>query len=166
MIVQCSLQQRHRRSQGRQHLRQRCSLFEARKDRKLRRHEAHGALLPFISFPQNADLSLPQILGHETAAVVVKVGSNVQNVKPGDRVALEPGKSCRMCPDCKSGQYNRCPEMVRPFFFFSLFLAFAHFGLTLSRFSCRFSPPLLPSMVPSRVTTLSRLTCATSFLRT
>ncbi|GAA5997361.1 NAD(P)-dependent alcohol dehydrogenase [Rhodotorula paludigena] len=53
----------------------------------------------------------PMVLGHETAALVVKVGRNVTNIKPGDRVALEPGESCRMCPDCKAGHYQRCPKM-------------------------------------------------------
>ncbi|GAA6062076.1 hypothetical protein JCM10212_006499 [Sporobolomyces blumeae] len=54
----------------------------------------------------------PMVLGHETAGRVYKVGSNVTHLKPGDRVALEPGKSCRVCSDCKSGYYNRCSEMV------------------------------------------------------
>ncbi|BGP36485.1 hypothetical protein JCM10450v2_000385 [Rhodotorula kratochvilovae] len=54
----------------------------------------------------------PMVLGHETAAVVVKVGSNVKNIQPGDRVALEPGRSCRMCHDCKRGHYELCPQMV------------------------------------------------------
>ncbi|GAA5894351.1 hypothetical protein JCM5296_005146 [Sporobolomyces johnsonii] len=57
-------------------------------------------------------VNAPMILGHETAGVVVKVGDNVKNVKPGDRVALEPGKLCRVCDDCKGGHYERCPEMV------------------------------------------------------
>ena len=34
----------------------------------------------------------PFVLGHECGGVVVEVGKNVTNVKPGDRVALEPGK--------------------------------------------------------------------------
>ncbi|GAA5842977.1 hypothetical protein JCM11251_007302 [Rhodosporidiobolus azoricus] len=65
----------------------------------------HGKIGDFV-------LDGPMVLGHETSGVVVKVGSNVKNVKPGDRVALEPGKSCRVCPDCKAGFYNRCPEMI------------------------------------------------------
>ncbi|GAA5846938.1 hypothetical protein JCM3766R1_004021 [Sporobolomyces carnicolor] len=54
----------------------------------------------------------PMVLGHETSAVVTKLGKNVTNLKVGQRVALEPGKSCRVCSDCKSGYYNRCSEMV------------------------------------------------------
>lgn len=29
----------------------------------------------------------------------------------GDRVAIEPGVSCRMCQFCKVGSYNLCPDM-------------------------------------------------------
>ncbi|KAG0662965.1 hypothetical protein C6P46_003053 [Rhodotorula mucilaginosa] len=65
----------------------------------------HGRIGDFI-------VKDPMVLGHESAAVVVKVGKNVKNVKPGDRVALEPGKSCRSCYDCKGGHYERCPDMI------------------------------------------------------
>ena len=32
-------------------------------------------------------------------------------MKPGDRVAIEPGVPCRMCKECKTGRYNLCPDM-------------------------------------------------------
>lgn len=32
--------------------------------------------------------------------------------KVGDRVAIEPGVSCRYCKFCKEGRYNLCKEMV------------------------------------------------------
>ncbi|GAA6032041.1 hypothetical protein JCM8097_003400 [Rhodosporidiobolus ruineniae] len=54
----------------------------------------------------------PFVLGHETAGVVVKVGRAVQNLKPGDRVAVEPGEPCRECPECKGGQYQLCEKML------------------------------------------------------
>ena len=53
----------------------------------------------------------PIILGHELAGDVVKVGANVTNVKPGDRVAVEPGVTCGRCRHCKSGRYNLCPDV-------------------------------------------------------
>ena len=33
------------------------------------------------------------------------------HLKPGDRVAIEPGVACRKCDYCKTGKYNLCPEM-------------------------------------------------------
>lgn len=53
----------------------------------------------------------PFVLGHEAAGTVLQVGKNVGNLKPGDRVALEPGKTCGKCELCKSGKYNLCPDV-------------------------------------------------------
>lgn len=36
----------------------------------------------------------------------------MKNVKPGDRVAIEPGVPCRHCNYCRSGSYNLCPDTV------------------------------------------------------
>ncbi|XP_043465405.1 sorbitol dehydrogenase-like [Leptopilina heterotoma] len=54
----------------------------------------------------------PMIIGHEASGTVVKLGKNVTNLKVGDRVAIEPGVSCRMCSFCKEGRYNLCPDMI------------------------------------------------------
>jgi L-iditol 2-dehydrogenase len=51
------------------------------------------------------------ILGHECAGEVVQVGSAVKKLKVGDRVALEPGKTCGKCEYCKEGRYNLCPDV-------------------------------------------------------
>lgn len=51
------------------------------------------------------------ILGHESSGIITDIGSNVKDVKVGDRVAMEPGESCRLCHECKHGSYNRCPDM-------------------------------------------------------
>ena len=51
------------------------------------------------------------ILGHECAGEVVQVGSSVKNLVVGDRVALEPGKTCGKCEFCKDGRYNLCPDV-------------------------------------------------------
>jgi L-iditol 2-dehydrogenase len=54
----------------------------------------------------------PMILGHEAAGEVVKVGAKVKQLKVGDRIAVEPIKSCGKCSYCLSGNYNLCPERV------------------------------------------------------
>lgn len=54
----------------------------------------------------------PMVLGHESSGTVVKTGKNVTHLKPGDRVAIEPGVPCRNCNFCKGGRYNLCPDIV------------------------------------------------------
>ena len=54
----------------------------------------------------------PFVLGHEPGGTIVEVGKNVRHLKEGDRVALEPGKTCGHCEFCKTGRYNLCPDVV------------------------------------------------------
>lgn len=54
----------------------------------------------------------PFVLGHEPGGTVVEVGKDVKHLKVGDRVALEPGKTCGHCEFCKTGKYNLCPDVV------------------------------------------------------
>ncbi|KAG9006635.1 hypothetical protein FRB94_000561 [Tulasnella sp. JGI-2019a] len=65
----------------------------------------HGRIGDFI-------VEAPMVLGHESAGIVAKVGSKVKHLKAGDRVAMEPGQSCRVCHHCKTGRYNLCPDMM------------------------------------------------------
>ncbi|KAK5136419.1 hypothetical protein LTR08_003064 [Meristemomyces frigidus] len=53
-------------------------------------------------------------LGHESAGIIVKTGSNVERLKIGDRVALECGIPCSKptCEPCRTGRYNACPEII------------------------------------------------------
>lgn len=54
----------------------------------------------------------PFVLGHEPGGTVVEVGKNVKHLKVGDRVALEPGKTCGHCEFCREGKYNLCSDVV------------------------------------------------------
>jgi L-iditol 2-dehydrogenase len=54
----------------------------------------------------------PFVLGHEAAGKVVQIGEKVRHLRYGDRVALEPGKTCGKCEYCKQGKYNLCPDVV------------------------------------------------------
>ena len=66
-----------------------------------------GAIGPFV-------VRGPIVLGHECAGTVVALGPGAgpAGLRPGDRVALEPGIACGRCPSCRSGRYNLCPEVV------------------------------------------------------
>ena len=53
-------------------------------------------------------LDMPHILGSDAAGEVVEVGGVCGTTKPGDRVLLAPGVSCRRCQECVSGRDNFC----------------------------------------------------------
>lgn len=53
----------------------------------------------------------PFILGHEFAGTVVETAKDVQNLKVGDKVCVEPGTFCGKCEWCKTGKYNLCRHM-------------------------------------------------------
>jgi len=65
----------------------------------------HGRIGKFV-------VERPMILGHECAGEVVEVGRAVTDLKPGDKVALEPGIACGTCRMCRIGRYNLCPDVV------------------------------------------------------
>jgi D-arabinose 1-dehydrogenase-like Zn-dependent alcohol dehydrogenase len=52
---------------------------------------------------------LPTIFGLDPAGVVAKVGEQVWHVRPGERVYVNPGRSCGSCRMCRSGQPYDCP---------------------------------------------------------
>ncbi len=54
----------------------------------------------------------PMILGHEATGDVVKLGANVKGLQAGDRITVEPIKSCGKCSYCLSGAYNLCLQRV------------------------------------------------------
>jgi Zn-dependent alcohol dehydrogenase len=51
---------------------------------------------------------MPHVLGSDIAGEVVRVGELCERVKPGWRVLLSPGLSCRQCAQCVAGQDNLC----------------------------------------------------------
>lgn len=58
----------------------------------------------------------PVVPGHEIAAVVTEIGSDVNNVSVGDHVVVDPIMACMECRACKAGRFNLCePPMVAGF---------------------------------------------------
>jgi len=50
----------------------------------------------------------PLTPGHEASGQVLEVGADVTAVKPGDRVALDPARTCGVCRYCRQGDSNHC----------------------------------------------------------
>jgi L-iditol 2-dehydrogenase len=48
------------------------------------------------------------IMGHEYAGTVVALGPDVDEFRPGDRVAVEVHKGCERCENCIKGWYTSC----------------------------------------------------------
>jgi threonine dehydrogenase-like Zn-dependent dehydrogenase len=48
------------------------------------------------------------VLGHEGVGVVEKVGKDVRNLKPGDRVVIPSTICCGSCEMCRHGFYSQC----------------------------------------------------------
>jgi len=65
-------------------------------------HVCHGKH-PFISYPV--------VQGHEVYAVVVEMGSLVNDFLPGDIVTIQPQVVCGTCYPCTHGLYNDCNEL-------------------------------------------------------
>ncbi len=53
---------------------------------------------------------LPAIFGLDPAGVVAKVGEQVWSVRPGERVYVNPARSCGSCRMCRSGEAQDCPS--------------------------------------------------------
>lgn len=53
----------------------------------------------------------PLVPGHEASGVVLQVGSGVDRVKLGQRVAINPSHACGVCDYCRAGRGNLCRKM-------------------------------------------------------
>lgn len=59
-------------------------------------------------FPHLPLPKLPAIFGLDPAGVVVEVGAQVIGVKAGQRVYVNPLRSCGACQMCQAGEHTRC----------------------------------------------------------
>ncbi|MHA2391547.1 MAG: zinc-dependent alcohol dehydrogenase [Promethearchaeota archaeon] len=65
-------------------------------------HVYHGKH-PYTTYPITQ--------GHEVSGIIEKIGSNVKNVKPGDKVTIEPQVVCNQCYPCTHGKYHICDNL-------------------------------------------------------
>ncbi len=64
----------------------------------------HGEIGPFV-------VREPMVLGHEAAGIITEVGSNVTNLKIGDKVCMEPGIPNPNNKPTQLGMYNLDPDV-------------------------------------------------------
>jgi threonine dehydrogenase-like Zn-dependent dehydrogenase len=59
-------------------------------------------------FPHMPQPPLPAVFGLDPAGEIVAVGRHVHALKPGDRVYINPGRSCGTCRHCRRGDSISC----------------------------------------------------------
>jgi L-iditol 2-dehydrogenase len=59
----------------------------------------------------NQIVKYPFTVGHEMAGVVIEAGKEVNRVKPGQKVAVDPAVSCGFCDQCKINRYHTCRNL-------------------------------------------------------
>jgi len=57
-------------------------------------------------------VQFPFIIGHEASGVVEAAGSSVTRVRPGQRIAIDPARSCGHCDQCRAGRENTCRNLL------------------------------------------------------
>ena len=82
-------------------------LDDPRPDEVLVRIEAVGLCHTDLLAQAGEMVALPAVLGHEGAGIVEAVGSEVTQVRPGDRVVLT-FRSCGACRNCDKGLSAYC----------------------------------------------------------
>ncbi|YCA44097.1 zinc-binding alcohol dehydrogenase family protein [Bacillus sp. JZ8] len=55
--------------------------------------------------------TLPRVVGHEVAGEIVAVGREVDKLKKGDHVVIEPISYCGSCYACRKGRPNVCSNL-------------------------------------------------------
>jgi L-idonate 5-dehydrogenase len=53
-------------------------------------------------------LKNPVVMGHEASGTIAEVGPEVEDLRPGDKVAVNPVMNCGFCPACQRGEANLC----------------------------------------------------------
>jgi L-iditol 2-dehydrogenase len=59
----------------------------------------------------DTDFKSPLVLGHEFAGIIESIGSDVEHLKAGTRVAVDPAHPCHHCDLCESGHPNLCRRL-------------------------------------------------------
>ncbi len=64
-----------------------------------------------LLFSGAVEAKYPKIPGRFAIGIVTEVGKNCYGIEKGERVYLEPTRSCGNCLSCKSGKYDNCTDI-------------------------------------------------------
>lgn len=73
-----------------------------------------GSDLAYVAHGRSGDFLLrtPLVLGHELAGTIVEVGGDVAaSLAVGQRVAVNPARSCGICDRCRERRSNLCENV-------------------------------------------------------
>jgi len=56
-------------------------------------------------------IKYPFVVGHEASGIIQETGNAVKNLKPGDRVAIDPALPCWKCDQCLAGRHHTCRNL-------------------------------------------------------
>jgi 2-desacetyl-2-hydroxyethyl bacteriochlorophyllide A dehydrogenase len=65
----------------------------------------------YAGLPGSANAVPPIVLGHENSGIVAAIGSDVTNVKVGDRVTVDPNIYCGQCEYCRTDRPELCDHL-------------------------------------------------------
>ncbi|KRL93713.1 zinc-dependent alcohol dehydrogenase family protein [Levilactobacillus hammesii] len=65
----------------------------------------------YAGLPGSANAVPPIVLGHENSGIVAEIGSEVTNVKVGDRVTVDPNIYCGQCKYCRTDRPELCDNL-------------------------------------------------------
>ena len=68
----------------------------------------HGPLTTRTTPHPLTGVKNPIVMGHELCGEIVEIGDGIEDLRIGDKVAVEPVETCGHCLYCTSGQYNHC----------------------------------------------------------
>lgn len=56
-------------------------------------------------------VAAPFTIGHECSGVVMETGAQAGDLRPGDRIAVDPAVSCGSCDQCRAGRPHTCRRL-------------------------------------------------------
>lgn len=68
-------------------------------------HIVHGS-------PGSAEAAPPVVLGHELSGEVTEVGREVEALRPGDHISVDPNITCGHCFYCRKGNAHLCRDLT------------------------------------------------------